>query len=66
MVPTTKRVLTLQSINRNILATKYAVRGELPIRADQITRVGRSIPVMATHLSIGTGGGEKRTQEATI
>lgn len=33
------KVLTLKTINQNILNTKYAVRGELAIRADQITKV---------------------------
>ena len=35
------KILNLKSINQNILNAKYAVRGELAIRADQITRVKR-------------------------
>lgn len=46
MVPGPKqcKILNLQTINQNILKTKYAVRGELAIRADEITKVklGRS------------------------
>lgn len=33
------KILTLETINQNILKTKYAVRGELAIRADRINRV---------------------------
>ena len=33
------KILTLKTINQNIINTKYAVRGELAIRADQITKV---------------------------
>lgn len=33
------KILTKKTINQNILKTKYAVRGELAIRADEITRV---------------------------
>lgn len=33
------KILTKKTINQNILKTKYAVRGELAIRADKITRV---------------------------
>ena len=33
------KILTLKTINQNILNTKYAVRGELAIRADEITKV---------------------------
>jgi hypothetical protein len=35
----TRKILTLNTINQHILNTKYAVRGELAIRADQITKV---------------------------
>ena len=37
--PKKNKILTIKSINQNILNAKYAVRGELAIRAEQITRV---------------------------
>ena len=40
MFPAKKnKILTIKNINPNIINAKYAVRGELAIRADQINRV---------------------------
>lgn len=39
MMSKNNKILNIKSINQNIVHAKYAVRGELAIRADQISKV---------------------------
>jgi len=65
------KILTLKTINQNILNTKYAVRGELAIRADEITKVKESYLLVFTFTPLRNCRGEnsfhlKRLHIATL
>lgn len=60
------KILNLKSINQNILNAKYAVRGELAIRADQITRVKEKKRIRTAYTESGLFRNWKRVQSSLL